>query len=203
MSALKKSNKPVSSRQQIRIKGVRDGILMLPNNEYRLVIESSSINFELMSETEQDAIIDTYQAFLNSLNTPFQILVRIRELDMDKYLASFNSTLDESDDQAFEDQTKSYTRFVKSLVTDNKILTRSFYIVLPYKASKDDFDVIKEQLKLTGDIVAKGLGRLGMQTRKLTSLEVLDLFYGFYSPVQAKRQPLSDQTLQMMKESYL
>lgn len=156
-----------------------------------------------MSETEQDAIIDTYQAFLNSLNTPFQILVRIRELDMDKYLASFNSTLDESDDQAFEDQTKSYTRFVKSLVTDNKILTRSFYIVLPYKASKDDFDVIKEQLKLTGDIVAKGLGRLGMQTRKLTSLEVLDLFYGFYSPVQAKRQPLSDQTLQMMKESYL
>ena len=176
---------------------------MLPNNEYRLVIESSSINFELMSETEQDAIIDTYQAFLNSLNTPFQILVRIRELDMDKYIESFNNSIEDSEDEAFGDQKNSYTRFVKSLVTDNKILTRSFYIVLPHKAAKDDFDVVKEQLKLTGDIVAKGLGRLGMQTRKLTSLEVLDLFYSFYSPAQAKRQPLSDQTLQMMKESYL
>ena len=204
MSLLKKSTNPNSSRQQIRIKGVRDSILLLPDNEYRLVIEVSSVNFELMSETEQDAIIDTYQSFLNSLSTPFQILVRIRELDMDKYLESFNSSLDSSKDQAFSDQAESYTKFVRSLVSDNKILTRSFYIVLPHRAtSKTDFDVVKEQLKLTGGIVAKGLGRLGMQTRKLSSIEILDLFYSFYSPQQAKRQPLNDQTMQVLKESYL
>ena len=50
MSILKKSNKPVSSREQIRIDGVRDGILILPNKEYRLILQTSSINFELMSE---------------------------------------------------------------------------------------------------------------------------------------------------------
>lgn len=203
MSMLKKSTKPLSSRQQIRIQGVRDGVLILPNNEYRVVLESSSINFELMSESEQDALIDSYQSFLNSLNTPFQILVRVRELDMDKYVEAFRGRLKENDDEAFIDQTESYTRFVKSLVSDNKILTRSFYIVLPYSADGKDFDVVKEQLKLASDIVAKGLGRMGMQARKLSSLEVLDLFYSFYSPKSAKRQPLTDQTMKILKESYL
>ena len=60
MSLLKKSTKPQSSRHQIQINGICDGILELPNNEYRLVLESSSINFELMSEEEQDALMDTY-----------------------------------------------------------------------------------------------------------------------------------------------
>ncbi len=203
MSILKKSSKPTSSRQQIQIDGVRDGILQLPNREHRLVLESSSINFELMSDEEQDALIDTYQAFLNSLNTPFQILVRIRELDMDKYLEAFKSKLNEDDQEIYKAQADNYIEFISKLVATNKILTRKFYVVLPYKTIDDDFAVVKEQLKLSADIVAKGLGRLGMQTRKLSSLEVLDLFYGFYSPGQAKRQPLRDQTIALLQEVYL
>ena len=66
-----------------------------------------------------------------------------------------------------------------------------------------EFAVVKEQLKQQADIVAKGLGRLGMQTTKLSSLEVLDLFYSFYSPEHAKRQPLRDQTIKMMQKAYL
>lgn len=203
MSILKKSNKRVSSRQQIKIDGVRDGILILPKREYRMVLESSSINFELMSEDEQDALIDTYQDFLNSLSTSFQIVVRIRELDMDKYLAGFRARMNDHDEEIYRTQSQNYIEFVSKLVSHNKILTRKFYVVLPYKAEDKDFAVAKEQLKLQADIVAKGLGRLGMQVRKLNSLEVLDLFYSFYSPGQAKRSPLRDQTIQLLKEAYL
>lgn len=201
MSILKKSNKPKSSRMQINIDGVRDGILQLPNKEHRLVIESSSINFELMSEDEQDALIDTYQNFLNSINTSFQILVRIRELDMDKYLEGFKERMNEGDDAIYRKHSENYVEFVSGLVSNNKILTRKFYVILPYKADDNDFHVVKEQLKLQADIVAKGLGRLGMQTRKLNSMEVLDLFYSYYSPGQAKRQPLRDQTIKLLQEA--
>jgi len=203
VSILKKSNKPVSSRQQIRIEGVRDGILILPNKEYRLVLQTSSINFELMSEDEQDALIDTYQNFLNSLNTSFQIVVRIRELELDKYLNGFRKRINSKDTSIYKKQVENYIEFVGKLVTNNKILTRRFYVVLPYKATDNDFSIVQEQLKLSADIVAKGLGRLGMQAHKLNSLEVLDLFYSFYSPSQAKRQPLREQTIQLLKEAYL
>lgn len=203
MSILKKSNKPASSRNQIRIDGVREGILMLPNKEYRMVLQTSSINFELMSEDEQDALIDTYQNFLNSLNTSFQIVIRIRELDMDKYLNGFRKRMNDQDDMIYKLQAENYVDFVGKLVTNNKILTRKFYVVLPYKATDQDFTIVNEQLKLSAEIVAKGLGRLGMQMQKLNSLEVLDLFYSFYSPSQAKRQPLREQTMQLLKEAYI
>lgn len=203
MSILKKSNKPASSREQIRIDGVRDGILILPNKEYRLILQTSSINFELMSEDEQDALIDTYQNFLNSLNTSFQIVIRIRELDMDKYLKGFRNKINTHDEQIYKKQAENYIDFVGKLVTNNKILTRRFYVVLPYKATDQDFSIVSEQLKQSAELVAKGLGRLGMQTQKLNSLEVLDLFYSFYSPAHAKRQPLREQTIQLLKEAYL
>ncbi len=203
VSILKKSNNPVSSRQQIRIDGVREGILILPDNEYRLALQTSSINFELMSEDEQDALIDTYQNFLNSLHTNFQIVVRIRELDLDKYLKGFRKRIVEQNVDSYKQQAEDYVEFVNKLVVNNKILTRKFYVILPYTAASQDFTIVKEQLKLSAEIVGKGLSRLGMHVQKLNSLEVLDLFYEFYSPAHAKRQPLREQTMQLLKEAYL
>jgi hypothetical protein len=86
MWLLNKSRSKESSRKQIEIKEVKDGILILPHNQYRLIIETSSINFELKSEEEQDVLIDSFQNFLNSLPCPLQLLIRVREVDIDRYL---------------------------------------------------------------------------------------------------------------------
>ena len=199
MLGLRKSKIKASSRSQIAIKGVRDGILMLPNNEYRAILQVSSLNFELKSEEEQDAIIETYESFLNSVGTSLQILVRTREIDMDKYLEDLQERLDGETVPIYRDQLQNYDEFIRSLITDNKILTRHFYIVVPYKMSgKTNFDIVCEQLKIRLDIIAKGMARIGMHTDQLDSLEVLDLFYSFYSPIQSKMQPLTEQALQII-----
>ena len=203
MSLLTKSRTKVSARQQINIRGVRDGILLLPHNRYRLVLEVSSVNFELKSEAEQDALIDTYESFLNSLPCPLQILIRIRELDMDKYLADLKGRLAAENETVYQEQIKRYSAFVQRLVANNKILSRRFYVVLPYNGAADAFEEAKEHLKLNADLVGKGLMRLGMHTRRLDSLEVLDLFHSFYNPVQAKRQPISDRVVQLLNSSYI
>lgn len=204
MSVLRKSNKKVSARQQIDIKGVKDGVLMLPSNKYRSVLAVSSVNFELKSEDEQDAIIDTYESFLNSVGCPLQILIRTREIDMDKYLAELNERVQDETVPIYKQQLENYDEFIRSLITTNKILTRHFYVVVPYDVtSKLDFDAIKEQLGIRVDIVQKGLARLGMQSRELSSLEVLDLFYSFYNPEQAKLQPLTQQALELLHTSYV
>lgn len=199
MSVLKKSKTKTSARQQIAIEGVRDGVLILPGNQYRAILEVSSLNFELRSEEEQDSIIDTYESFLNSVGSSLQILVRTREIDMDKYLADLTERLDYEAEEIYRSQLKNYDEFIRSLITTNKILTRHFYIIVPYKPTDNaEFELIREQLNIKLDIVAKGMMRLGMHTTQLTSLEVLDLFYSFYSPAQAKIQPLTDQALQLI-----
>lgn len=199
MFALAKSKTKTSSRGQIAIKGVRDNILLLPNDQYRAVLHVSSLNFELKSEEEQDAIIDTYESFLNSVGSNLQVLIRTREIDMDKYLEELTQRLDGESESIYRKQLKNYDEFIRSLITTNKILTRHFYVVIPYAAGhKADFELIKEQLNLKVDIVAKGMTRLGMHTRQLSSLEMLDLFYSFYNPAKSKIQPLTDQALQLI-----
>src|SRR5580692_3899279 len=119
MSVLRKSNKRASSRLQINIEQVKDGIITLPGNQYRLVLRTSSVNFELKSEDEQDALIETYQSVLNSLVCPIQILICIREMDLDKYIEDFRSKLKNETEDVYRGQIAHYTEFVSKLVAKN------------------------------------------------------------------------------------
>lgn len=202
MSILRKSNDKVSSRRQINIEAVKDGVLVLPDNRYRVILQVSSVNFELKSEAEQDALIENYQSFLNSLACSLQIIVRVREMDLDRYLESFKLAEKTELEKVYKDQIKNYSHFVAGLVSTNKILSRVFYVVIGYNGEAE-FQIVKEQLSLNMDIVIKGLARLGMQSRVLSSLEVLDLFYSFYNPHQAKAQPITDTTLELLARSYV
>lgn len=204
MSVLRKSNKKVSSRQQIDIREIKDGVLVLPNHRYRTVLHVSPVNFELRSEDEQDAIIDTYESFLNSVGVPLQVLIRIREMDMDAYLEDLDNRLQSEKVAVYKKQLANYNEFIRGLIKTNRILSRQFYVIVPHNSDgKADFDLIKEQLGLTVDIVQKGLSRLGMHSRELSSLELMDLFYNFYNPTKAKIQPLTDKALELIHTSYV
>ncbi len=182
-----------SARSQIGIKEVRDGILVMPDNSYRCILSTSSLNFELQSEEEQDVVIDAFQAFLNSLTVPIQIVIRVRELDIDHYLEDFQEKLKHETQEIYVKQLENYSDFIRKLVSGNKILSRKFYLVIPHaNKGKVDFQTAKEQLLLEQEIIIKGLEKIGMTARQLSSLEILDLFYSFYRPDQAKIQPLAE-----------
>lgn len=204
MSVLRKSSKKASSRQQIDIREVKDGILILSNHHYRVVLHVSPVNFELRSEDEQDAIIETYESFLNSVGVPLQVLIRIREMDMDAYLEDLDNRLQNEKVAIYKKQLANYDEFIRELIKTNRILSRQFYVVVPHNSDgKADFELTKEQLSLTVDIVQKGLARLGMHSRELSSLELMDLFYNFYNPTRAKLQPLTDKALELIHTSYV
>jgi len=200
MLLLNKNKNKVSTRRQIQIKEVRDGILILPNNQYRVVIETSSINFELKSEEEQDILIDSFQNFLNSLPGKLQVLVRVREIDIDGYLEQIGKSKENEREKIYKMQIDNYSSFIKNLVSGNKILSRRFYIVIPYEHTdkNKEYSVIREHMYLQRDLVARGLEKLGMKARILDSLEVLDLFYSFYNPNQIKTQELKGHTIEML-----
>lgn len=204
MFVLQKPNRKASARSQIDIQSVKDGVLILPHNHYRAILHVSPVNFELKSEDEQDAIIDTYESFLNSVGCPLQILVRTREIDMDKYLDDLEESKQGEQEPIYRAQLENYSEFIRGLISTNKILTRHFYVVVPYTSNgRLDFAGIQEQLSLKVDIVRKGLARFGMSSRPLSDLEILDLFYTFYSPEQAKSQPLSRRALEVLHTEYV
>lgn len=192
MSLWSKSHKLGVSRDQMQIEEVRDGILVLPHQQYRAVLETSSINFELKSEAEQDVLIDGFQHVLNSLPCQLQILIRVRELDVDNYIEMIEASKTEEKEDAYKTQIESYSEFIRSLVSGNKILSRKFYVVIPYSPEdkQTEFAIIKEQLQLAQSVVTKGLEKLGMKVTPLDTLAILNLFYSTYNSRQYKTQPL-------------
>lgn len=194
MWLLSKSKTKTSSRRQIQIKEVKDGVVLLPNNQYRVVLETSSINFELKSEAEKDVIIDSFQNFLNSLSFPVQILIRVREVDIDQYIEQILEKKKQENEKAYKLQIENYAEFIKKLVSGNKILSRHFYVVISFTPTekKQEFDLIREQIRNLEDIVIKGLESMNMKVKALDSLEVLQLFYNFYNPNLFKSQPIKE-----------
>jgi hypothetical protein len=110
------------------------------------------------------------------------------------------------DEPKYLQQIDDYTQFIRQLVSGNKILSRKFYIVLPYspKSKKNSFDLAKTQLTMTQDMVIKALEKLGMKARTLNSLEVLNLFYSFYNKNQIKTQELNQTIMKsLLEHNYL
>jgi hypothetical protein len=192
-----------SAQKQIDIENINEGVIKISKEEYRLVLKTGSINFELKNEQEQDAIIDIYENFLNGLNFPIQILIRTRELNIKEYLEELGDLEKNEDEEIYKLQIQNYSKYIDELVRDNKIISRNFYIVVGITSKEKDQSLIRDQLLIKSDLVSKNLSKIGITTKQLDSLEIIDLFYSFYSPNNYRNQPISEISLLALDEEYI
>jgi hypothetical protein len=196
-------SKPGSAKKQIDIENINEGVLKISKEEYRLILKTGSINFELKNEQEQDAIIDIYENFLNGLNFPIQILIRTRELNIKEYLEELDNLEKNEDEDIYKLQIQNYSKYIEELVRDNKIISRNFYIVVGITSKEKDQSLIRDQLLIKSDLISKNLSKIGITTKQLDSLEIIDLFYSFYSPNNSRNQPISEISLLALDEEYI
>jgi type IV secretory pathway VirB4 component len=120
-----------STQQSVPIAGVKDGIIVLKNGGYRMILEISAINFSLKSEQEQNSLVFQYQSFLNSLHFPIQIVIKSKLLDLSPYLNKVKQASDKSLNELIKTQIEDYIDFVGKLVSVANIMKKSFYIIIP------------------------------------------------------------------------
>src|SRR5688572_27027141 len=121
-----------STQDFLEISDIREGVLMLKNGGIRGVLMISSLNFALKSAEEQSSIIGAFQSFLNSLDFPCQILVQSRNVNITPYLDSIRKLEENQSNELLKAQTAAYRDFIKDLVQGNNIMTKNFYVVVPY-----------------------------------------------------------------------
>src|SRR3989339_1487238 len=119
----------------VPIKEVRNGVIVLKDGGLRAVLIASSINLSLKASDEQVAIINQFQNFLNGLDFPTQIVIQSRRLDIRPYLLMLDGRLKEQTEPLLKIQTKEYSDFIKSFTDEVNIMTKTFFIVVPYGSS--------------------------------------------------------------------
>src|SRR3989338_7568962 len=119
----------------IPIEEVRDGIVILRDGQMRMILLASSINFDLKSVDEQEAIISQYQNFLNSLDFSVEFFIQSRKLDIRPYIALLESRYKEQPTELMKIQVREYIEFVRTFTESSNIMTKSFFIVVPFSAA--------------------------------------------------------------------
>ena len=134
-NSVKTSKKEISDNSTQRFLAfsqIRENILIMKDDSARLVLKCSSINFLLKSQEEQDAIIISFQRFLNSLSFPIQILVRSKKLDIESYLENLKDKALKQKNPLLQNQTYEYIEYLKKLIEVAQIMKKEFYIIVTY-----------------------------------------------------------------------
>lgn len=205
-----------STQENLEIAGVEDGIIILKDGSYRLVLDVTAINFGLKSEREQNSIIFQFQGFLNSLHFPIEILIQSRKLDLTPYLERLRKRANEQKNDLLKTQTLDYIDFVSELINMANIMKKRFYIVIGWenidlrslslvdrflnrgnsvsllKISEKEFKAHGNELREKAAVIASGLGSNGLHCKQLSTGELIELFYNFYNPGIADKERLVD-----------
>jgi len=196
-----------ATQEFVPIKEVRDGIVMLKDGSIRGVVLASSLNFSLKSDDERNAIILQFQDFLNSLDFGVQISIQSRRLDIRPYIALLEDRYKEQVNELMKIQTREYIEFVKKFTETTNIMTKSFFVVVPYdpalinikggiakgifgkksaseesEAKQATFEENRTQLEQRVSLVEQGLVRCGIRVIRLGTEEVIELFYKIFNP---------------------
>lgn len=190
----------------VPIKEVRDGIVILKDGGLRAVLLASSINLSLKSAEEQKATIMEFQSFLNTLDFSIQISIQSRRLDIRPYLLLLENRMKEQEEPLIKIQTREYIEFIKNFTDQVNIMTKSFFIVIPYSAEaarkegffssifggtnpagpsktpEEEFEEKRVQLEQRMGVIEQGLSRIGVRVVQLGTEEIVELYYKVFNP---------------------
>ena len=215
------SRNPNSTQNSLQLSEVRENMVVMLDGSFRAVVACQSINFDLMSDREREGVEYSYQNFLNSLNFPIQILVRSQRVDIGPYIEKLLATRRAQDNMLLGVLMDDYINFIDILSQEANIMEKTFYIVVPYfplgdaqnfieqgkgffgklfskpkntitKIDTAAYQKAKDEIGNRVDVVRSGLAQIGVQSVQLDTKSLGELYYNFYNPDTAVRQPIGN-----------
>ncbi len=212
---------PTSTQSTLLISELRDNVVIMKDGSFRAVVACKSINFDLMSDVEREGIEYSYQNFLNSLKFTTQILVRSQRVDIGPYIERLSEIRRNNDNMLLGVLMDDYINFIDILSQEANIMDKSFFIVIPYYSSADTekalqqtknffksfskskapevtridratYDKALSELTNRVDTIISGLFQIGINSVRLNTRELAELYYNFNNPDTAVREPLVD-----------
>lgn len=199
-------DKPLASTTQdfVPIADITEDIVLSKDGGAALVMESTSLNFSLLSEKEQQAVIYAYAALLNSLSFSIQIVVRSQRKDITSYMDYLNEASGKIKNTKLSGLMESYKHFILESIKKKNVLGKRFYVVIPFSSLEmgigksiaatvkkgrtlpypKSYVVKKAKVALypRRDHLIRQANRLGIKLRQLTTNELVELYYGIYNP---------------------
>lgn len=213
---LKGATPAASTQKYLDFSEIKDNTVIMKDGTLRSVLLVSSINFSLKSEDEQNATIAAYVSFLNSIEFPLQMVIQSRKLNIEPYIEALKTREREQTNELLRAQIVDYREFVQELVELSDIMSKRFYVVVPYIPGKvetktfmsrvtaivspakvlsvkeEKFKQHKELLDKRVEHVMAGLGGMGLNSVRLDTQSLIELYYTTYNPESAGQEKMTN-----------
>lgn len=134
---IKNIKNPNSTQNALKFSQLRDNMVIMNDGSFRAIIASQSINFDLMSAREREAVEYSYQSFLNSLTFPIQIYIRSEKVDIDPYIDKLKKLRNSQSNMLLGVLMDDYMQFIEAIAEEASIMDKSFFVVIPYRIGEE------------------------------------------------------------------
>jgi type IV secretory pathway VirB4 component len=206
-----------TTQDHLDILDIKDDYVVLKNGVVCSVLQTNAVNFDLLSEIEQDAIIAAFSMLLNSITFPIQIVIRSKKLDISKYIEKVQRVETKIQDPLLRHQAEAYRKFVQEVIKTNEVLDKKFYVVIPTKSSAPsqtgtsgpfdwimrlmgttnkrhnfDFEKVltaaKVEINPKVEHIIREFSRLGIKSKPMNTQELVELYFDIYNPTTSQGQ---------------
>lgn len=207
-----------ATQRFLPIAEIHDNTVILKNGGMRAILQTTSVNFNLKSEEEQNSLIYGYQSFLNSLEFPIQILVRSKKLDIDKYLDNLSAIQEKQENELLRQQTGEYHEYIEKLVEYADIMEKKFYVIVPVdsptgtkisfidnflshifpddsvsklRTRQKNFKALRKKLTQRVNQIEQALMSLNIRSTELDTKQLIEIFYQSYNPITSRQEKIN------------
>jgi len=203
-----------TTQQHLDVLDISDNLVLLKDGSVAMILQTSAVNFDLLSEKEQEAVIFSYGQLLNSLTFPIQILIRSHRKDVSNYLNLLKTQEDKTAPGKRKRQISQYRSFISKIVKEGNVLDKKFYCIIPFSrlelglTASNPLTIKKPQtlpydkkyildkatttLNPKRDHLLRQFARIGLSAKQLKSHELTQLLYNVYNPGAKKAPAITD-----------
>lgn len=197
------------------VEDIKEDLIIFRDGSCSLLLETTAVNFGLLSEEEQEAIIYSYAALLNSLSFAVQIAIISKRMDISSYLDLISKEEEEQTSGKTKAQLQKYYQFILAVVKENRVLEKKFYFVIPFSPLELGIRAVSSLLPSSGkklpfpkeyiisraktslfpkrDHLVRQLGRIGIKSRQLTTQQITEVIYNILNPKEASTAGIAEE----------
>ncbi|GIW66181.1 MAG: hypothetical protein KatS3mg095_0079 [Candidatus Parcubacteria bacterium] len=186
-----------STTQLIKIKDIKDDVLIMEDDSLRAILATAGINFSILGEKEREIIIGNFKELLDGIDFNLQILVISRLAYVEKYVNTLKERLEQEQEPLIKVQLEEYIKFIKDYTETHQIMKKIFYLIIPYESEvislgrglakkeykrEESYRHKLEQLETRVSYISEKLSIIGLNPIRLNNSELLQLLYELYNP---------------------
>ena len=161
----------------------KEGIIEIENNTYIKILEVTPINYNLKSDLEKEAILNSYKTFFRTCQFDIQILIQSNKEDLTHHISKLKKYISKKENKYLKNLTENYIQYISNLNNNKKSSSKKFYIIIKnqlFNKKEKNMEIIKQELNEKYIKIKECLARCGNKVNNIDDKEeILKIFFSY------------------------